>query len=125
MTTPANHTFNIYQGATWDETITLRNADLTPLDIDGLGARMQMRESTDDADVILELNTTNGRLTVTDGPNGVLTLLVSAADTSSLPVDHETTAYTYDLEIYRTTPAPEYVRRVLQGVVIVSPEVTR
>lgn len=125
MSKPGKYTFEVYQGSTWDEEIILRNADGTPMNLTGMQARMQLRPEVGSADVILDLNPTNARLTVTDAAQGRIQLLVSAADTAALPLDFETQTYVYDLELFRSTPAPEYVRKVLAGKVKCYPEVTR
>lgn len=125
MFTPANHTFRIFQGATWSETITLKNADGSIFDLTGLSARMQLREDLNSATPALELNTTNTRLSIPVGTDGEIQLLVSAADTETLAPSYDTAVYVYDLELYRASPSPEYVVRALQGSVIVNPEITR
>lgn len=125
MSAPGKYNFEVWQGSTWDEEITLRNADQTPMDLTGFSARMQVREAIDADTVILDLNGANGRLTVSDPAAGKLRLTVSAADTALLPLEFEKKTYLYDLELFRASPAPEYVRKVLAGKVKCHPEVTR
>ena len=125
MSKPGKYTFEVYQGSTWDEEIILRNADGTPMNLTGMQARMQLRPEIGSAVVILDLSPSNGRLTVTDAAQGRIQLLVSAADTAALPLDFEVQTYVYDLELFRSLPAPEYVRKVLAGKVKCFPEVTR
>ncbi len=125
MSAPGNYNFKVYQGATWDEEIQLRNADQTPMNLTGFQARMQVRETIESTATLLDLNDTNTRLTVTDATAGKIRLLVAAADTALLPLNFEKQRYVYDLELFRPSPAPEYVRRVLQGRVDCYPEVTR
>lgn len=125
MSSPGKYNFNVYQGATWDEEITLRNADQTPMNLTGFEARMQVRATIDSSTVLLTLNNANTRLTVVDATAGKLHLLVAAEDTALLPLAFERQRYVYDLELVRPSPAPEYVRRVLQGRINCYPEVTR
>lgn len=125
MPSPARHTFSVYQGQTWEETLTVENADGSPMDLTGFEARMQIRADLSDTDVILELDGDNGRLEITDAANGEITLTVSAADTAGLDLAFDTQTWVYDLEVYRADPPPEYVQRILEGAVIAYPEVTR
>lgn len=125
MSSPATYGFTVYQGQTWEETLTVNNPDGTPTDLTGYKARMQVRADISDDDVILELDDTNGRLEITDPTAGEITLLVSAEDMAELPLAFETQAWVYDIEIYRESPPPEYVQRILQGSVVAFPEVTR
>lgn len=125
MPTPASYTFRVYQGATWAETIALKNADGTPFDLTGLSARMQLRGDYTDVAPSLELTTANSRLAIPVGTDGEITLLVSAVDTIALVQNHDITTYLYDLEVFREIPSPEYVVRALYGSVVVSPEITR
>jgi hypothetical protein len=125
MATPASHTFSVYQGQTWADTITIREPDGTATNLTGYGARMHIREDVSSTTTILELTTTNGRLVIAAPLTGQVAILVSAADMAALSLNYETQVWQYDLEIYRTSPSPEYVQKVLQGWVIINPEVTR
>lgn len=125
MPSPASYSFTVYQGQTWEETLIVNNPDGSPTDLTGFKARMQVREELSSADVVLELDEDSDRLVISDPVNGTITLLVDAADMADLPLAFEPQSWVYDLEIYRETPAPEYVQRILQGSVIAYPEVTR
>lgn len=125
MAAPATHTFSVYQGQTWEETLVVNNPDGTPMNLTGFAARMHIRAEIGDAATIMELGLANERLLVSDAAAGELTLLVSAADTAALPLNFEPQTWVYDVEIYRASPAPEYVQRILQGSINASPEVTR
>lgn len=126
MAAPARYTFRVYQGQTWEETITVNNPDTTtPMDLTGYTARMHVRGELADAATLLELDEDNGRLLVSDPSNGELTILVSAADMAELPLFFDIQVWVYDLEIVRASPSPEYVQRVMEGGVVAYPEVTR
>lgn len=125
MATPARYNFRIYQGQTWDQTLTLRNSDGTAMNLTGYKARLQARIEIDDEEPVLDLTYDNGKILVTTPLSGIITILVSAADTAALDLDYEPQEYIYDLEIYRESPSPTYVVRVLEGVIIAFPEVTR
>ena len=127
MSKPAVRNLELYQGSTWDQVINVTTdaAGTTPMDLTGFLARMQVRESIESDTVILDLTAANGRIAVSNAATGTIQILVSAADTAALPLDFETQTYVYDLEVYRPTPAPEYVRKVMRGKLKCFPEVTR
>lgn len=125
MSSPARYTFRAYQGQTWEEAITINNPDGTPVDLTGYTARMHVRGDISDAEPILILDDDNGRLVVSDAAAGELTLLVAAEDMAELPLFFDVQVWVYDIEIVRVSPAPDYVRRVMEGGVVCYPEVTR
>jgi len=110
----------IFQGATFDQTLFYETGEpSTPVNLAGFTAKMQIRSKPESKAVILELSTTNGRITLNFGSqNGAIRLFISAADTATLSVCDKAV---YDLELYNGA----ITTRVLQGNVIISPEVTR
>lgn len=111
--------YDIYieQGATYNQPLVWKDSSGTAVNVTGYTARMQIRKTIDATTTILTLTTENGRITV-GGANGLITLLVSAADTAALT----TFCGVYDLEVI--SPAG-VVTRLLEGQVEVSKEVTR
>lgn len=109
--------FYIEQGATFNQPLVWKDSSGTAVNVTGYTARMQIRKTVDATTVILTLTTENGRITVGTS-NGLITLLVSAADTAAL------TSFcgVYDLEVISPTGV---VTRLLEGQVEVSKEVTR
>jgi len=108
------------QGATWRHSFALKGgsaANDPALNLAGYVARMQLRTDIPAPDVLLDMSTTNGRITV-DALAGRLDLLLSAADTAALDFDRAV----YDLEI---ESAGGEVTRVLAGTVTLSKQVTR
>ena len=112
----------IFQGATFDQVLYYETGEpSTPVDLTGYTAKMQIRSKPESKALILELSTdiSNGRITLNySGSNGAIRLFISAADTANLSVCDKAV---YDLEL--TTGA--VTTRILQGNVIISPEVTR
>ncbi|RST54100.1 hypothetical protein [Variovorax sp. DXTD-1] len=109
---------SIDQGATFTKTVTWKTGKpALPVDLTGCTARMQVRETIQSDDVLLELSTTDGRITL-GGTAGTVNLRVEAADTAIIAWK----SGVYDLEIQF---ADGTVRRLLSGSVTVSPEVTR
>ena len=110
----------IFQGATFDQTLFYETGEPpTPFNLSGYTAKMQIRSRPESKAVILELSTTNGRITLNYGSqNGAIRLLISADITATLPPRDEAV---YDLVLYSGT----IKTRILQGSVVISPEVTR
>lgn len=118
--TAANLYITIEQGATFRHSLALKagaGASAPALNLTGYSARMQLRADYSAQDVLLELSTANGRITITP-LTGLLDLLISAADTALLDFNKAL----YDLEV---ESANGEVTRILQGVVTLSKEVTR
>lgn len=115
MTAGVYH-FQIEQGSTFLRTITYKDSAGSPIDLSTYTARMQLRKNIEDASAILELTTSNGRITL-GGAAGTVQLTVSAADTASLdPVEG-----VYDLELV----VGSTVEKLLKGTFSVIREVTR
>jgi len=108
----------IEQGATFSFNIEWTESDgVTPVNLTGYTAEMDIRASYDDPNTIIQLDTTNGRITL-GGTAGTIQLLISAADTAAL----DFTSAVYDLEL---TAPDGTVTRLMEGGVSFSPEVTR
>lgn len=108
----------IDQGATFAKLVTWNaGTPPAPVDLTGCTARMQARPKIESPTVLLDLTTANGGIVLGDALGTVEIKLT----------DEQTEAITwasavYDLEIVF---ANGDVRRLLQGGITVSPEVTR
>lgn len=118
MALTEEETLLIPQGATYVHTFYYTQADeVTPIPITGWSARMQMRDSADDATILYDSDTDTD-FTITDGVNGEFTL----------EIPHTTTEVwvfidaVYDIELI--TDAVKTIR-YLKGSVEVDPEVTK
>lgn len=109
-----NLTFS--QGTTWKLNMTYTSGDSTPQDLTDYTARMQARTSYDAPTAALSL--TNGSGITLGGTAGTIDLLVSASTTAAIGAAQ----YVYDLEIESDSGE---VTRVIEGTLIVTPEVTR
>lgn len=108
----------IDQGATFTKVVTWKTGKPpVPVDLTGATARMQIRATLEAPEVLLELTTTNGGITL-GGVDGTVTLRIEATATAALTWR----TGVYDLEVEF---ADHTVRRLLSGGVSVSPEVTR
>lgn len=118
MSAPGKLNFTLYQGATFTHQLTWQTGEpLAPVDLTGCIARLQVREKVGLPTVLLELSTGNGRISPL-GTDGVIALKVSATDTAAITWAKGV----YDLEIEFPDGT---VRRLLNGGVVVSREVTR
>ena len=108
----------IDQGSTYSHTLELRqgNPSGSVLNLTGYTAKMQVRLSVNNPDVILELSTMNGGLTI-DGINGKITIQITP-EQSRLFVYGK---MVYDLEISISGNDT----RIVQGSIVCSLEVTR
>ena len=106
----------IDQGADWYLTVTYENPNGTAINITNYTAALQIRSLPSDPTTVLSLSTGSG-ITIT-GATGTVAVRATAAQTGA--IDEGT--YYYDLEITAPTGV---VTRLVQGQVVVSPEVTR
>lgn len=114
----AKQNITIEKGATFRMTIRWVDSLGVAIPLTGYIARMHVRLTVDAADPpLLNLTSGGGEITI-DAPNGILTIKVSATVTAGLTF----TDGVYDLEV--ESPTGE-VDRLVQGSVLVSPEVTR
>lgn len=86
----------------------------TALNLSNYSGRAQMRTSVDASSASASFT-----VTVTDAAAGKLKMVLAAATSSALAAGQ----YVYDLEIY--TAGDAAVKRILQGDVTVTPEITK
>lgn len=118
MTTPFKVKLTIYQGSTFRWHAVLKNG--TPAvatNLTGYTARLQMRSEIGSSNVLANLTTSNGGITL-GGALGTIDLYMSSADTSLINWEDGV----YDMEF--VAPNGDVIRR-MYGTVVVSPEVTR
>jgi hypothetical protein len=105
------------QGSTFSLNFTIKT-DGTPWSLVGnYTAKMQVRSFLNADTVLVELTTSNGRITF--GAGGTVNLSLTAATTTDLIAGR----HTYDLELTQTSTG--VVTRVLEGKFVVRAEVTR
>jgi hypothetical protein len=108
----------IEEGATFKKTLVWKDSGKTVIDLTNYIARMQIRESIEDASFLLELTTANTRITLTP-LQGKIELEIDATDLMALSWG----AGVYDLELENTVSG--FVKRLVKGKVTVDKEVTR
>jgi hypothetical protein len=105
--------FTINQGASFVYTISLSDSVTgSAINIAGYSFQSQLRKSYQSQNVSANLT-----CTIIDAANGTLNLSLSAAETANL----KAMTYVYDLK----SNVGSIVDRVIQGLVIVNPNVTR
>lgn len=117
------YNFTIEQGATFKRRLTWSYTDPAtgqeePNNLTGFTVKMQIRDLPTDPNILLELSTENGKITV-DAGVGQINLTLSALETSKITKWRE--GY-YDIIV--TSPLGE-VTRLLQGKIAVSYGITK
>ena len=106
----------IDQGTTYSLSITVSDANANPLDLTGYILRAQMRKSYGASSY------TSFTVTAAADPTtGELTISLTDTQTSALKAGR----YVYDIEIVSPVADGSEVTRVLEGIITVTPEVTR
>ena len=103
------------QGATFNEVFTYKVGG-TPVNLGGYTARMQVRRTPSSSTKIVDLVSPAG-ITL-GGATGQISVDISATTMAGIPAGK----YRYDLEIISSTGT---VTRLLEGVFVVTAEVTR
>lgn len=106
---------NLYidQGTTFSTIIDLTNQDGSPLILNGYTVQSQMRKSYQSS------TSTSFTATVYDANKGQIRLQLAPSATSSMQAGR----YLYDIEITNTNTQEKF--RVLEGIVVITPEITR
>ncbi len=107
----------IEQGTTFNPIMTYTDENDNPIDLTGFTARMQIRLKRTSTDVIHELTTENGGITL-GGAAGTIALLITDVDTAAFSFKPSI----YDLELISSGGI---VTRLLQGSVTLSTEATK
>lgn len=112
------YNFTIEQGTTFTQPFVWKETASGPvINLTGYTARMQIRPTLADTNILLDLTTANGKLAI-DGPNGKVTIQLTATETAAL--DFVTAVY--DLELVSGSGA---VTRLLKGTISLDKEITR
>lgn len=107
----------IEKGATYKKDFIWKDKTMTPINITGYTARMQIRKSYHSDSFEIELTTENSGIVI-DGPTGKVSLYISNTGTSALSFSDGV----YDLELIDVSAD---VIKFLRGSVSVIEEVTK
>lgn len=119
MQAPGDLNLDCFQGANFDYSLTWTTTSGTvtsPVDLTNYTARMQVRDEYTASTAVLSL--TSGSGITLGGTAGTILLEASATATAALVSGQ----YVYDLEL---VSAAGYVTRLVEGLFIVDPEVTK
>lgn len=111
-----SYNFTIEQGATFQRTLNWKDEAGTPIDLTNYTARMHIKYGSRTGKLARELTTENDGI-ILDNVQNSITLSIPATQTANFLVD----SCVYDLEMVNG----ERVIRLLEGSIIISPEVTR
>ena len=111
------HHFIIEQGATFQQTLTLKDSSDAVINLTGYTAEMDLRKNQDDSNEVITLTTENSRITM-GGAAGTILLTISATDSAALSVGDGV----YDLEI---TDSNGKVDRIMEGTYSIRGNVSR
>jgi len=111
------HHFIIEQGATFQQTLTLKDSSDAVINLTGYTAEMDLRKNQDDSNEVITLTTANSRITM-GGVAGTIILTISATDSAALSVGDGV----YDLEI---TDSNGKVDRIMEGTYSIRGNVSR
>ena len=107
---PKHIPLKMYQGEDFDYTIVWRDETGTLVNLTGYSAKMQVRARDEDPNPLIELNTSNGRISL-GGVSGYLQLHINASDTGFLASSFEY-PHVYDLE---ATDGAGKTRKIARG----------
>ena len=122
MAAPVYNT-TVERGSTFQLTVTYKDASSAVVNLTGWTFRMQVRESQSAASTVLTAEGGSPTIAIdeTNKATGVLIFSVTPTNTTAISPSTLTTAY-YDIEIQKTSTGE--VRRILQGKLNISPEIT-
>lgn len=118
MSIAATHNITIDQGSDFELSIILQEEDGTVTDLTGYSARGQIRQSKDASEIAATFTCTIGT-----PASGEILLALGNSVTKLLTPSTSAGEYYYDIEIF--TSGDIIVKRILQGRVVVTQEVTR
>jgi hypothetical protein len=123
MAAPVYNT-TVERGSTFQLTVTYKDASSAVVNLTGWTFRMQVRESQSASTTVLTSEGGSPTISIdeTNKATGVLIFSVTPTNTTAISPSTLTTAY-YDIEIQKTSTGE--VRRILQGKLNISPEITR
>ena len=112
------HHFIIEQGATFGQTLTLKDSSDTVINLSGYAsAEMDLRETPESSSPVITLTTANNRIAL-GGAAGTVTLSITAADTANLTAGEGV----FDLEIVDGSSG---VYRILEGTYAIRRNISR
>lgn len=113
----STYNISIDQGATYTLAISYKDSNGAAINLTNYTAAMQLRSTYTSVDAVLSLSSPSNGIVIT-GATGLISITITDTQTSALSSNN----FVYDLEI---TSSSNVKTRLIQGIVTVSPEVTR
>lgn len=99
--------YECVRGEPFSSVITVYNPDNELASLSYWGSRMQVRKTMAEADYMIELSTTNGRISH-NTENATISLSISSEDTANLSLGE----HLYDLELFSNSERPATMKLV-------------
>jgi len=113
----STYNISIDQGATYTLAISYKDENGAAINLTNYTAAMQLRSTYTSVDAVLSLSSPSNGIVIT-GATGLISITITATQTAALSSNN----FVYDLEI---TSSSNVKTRLIQGIVTISPEVTR
>lgn len=124
ISTHATIDLEVWEGATfYQEFVWMVDDPPVPVDLDGVTARMQVRDEIEDDETIFDLTTENGGVVIVDASEGKYAIILTPDQTAGLCTDHEKRSFVYDLFFYHGTDDDAGLQQ--RGKMVINPAVTR
>lgn len=107
----------IYRGDTFVQELTILDSDDNPIDVTSYTFSSQVKRAASSEEALAEFE-----VSIIDGPNGIVQILLHPADTQDMPVP--STSWVWDFEV-ATDDATPVVTTYFKGEVTVVGDVTR
>lgn len=112
--------FEIPQRSNFGETVVMKYQDGSVVNLTGYTAKMQIRQTPGDTNVLWTMTTENGGITITP-LEGKIVLFIPAVTTATFPPSFKGF---YDLLLFEDAEESVSNNRILQGPICVSPGTT-
>lgn len=112
-----SYNISTYQGDFFQATLSVKNTNNTPINLNGYDIRGQVRTSYGSTGILLDLNPTISG----NGVSGIINISIPSDITEEIPVG----TFVYDIERYPSGITTGNSIKLMLGKFIVSPEVTR
>ena len=121
---PGQYTLRVHQGTAFDWAMTWYDDNDAIVDLTTYEAILQVRRRLAAQDVIAELDSREGQITLSDtSPN--LVAHITRDFLISLPSDNREQEWEYGLKLFLTGPSNAPMQTLLEGPFIVRPSVAR
>lgn len=119
---PARHDITVYAGSYFSLPVQWMTGDpATPVDMAGCSLVMHIRKTATSIEMLYELSTSNNRIRFVDATIGKFEIVITGDESKAFTFFRGV----YDIEIHWPTGSAIDCERLMQGDVIIDPNVTR